>query len=139
MYNAHLLIAFNRLWAVLHPLSYRSMHSAQMATFLCILMWAYVHAVVAPGWLWDLLHNHRQPGRCRWIPPQWPGWSEAVQFVIFGLPQIVMTLVFPLFLWAQLGRRGQVRPLGRRILSGTAPRRSCITGRVAHLVAGNSK
>ena len=47
--GAHILIAVNRTWAVLHPLSYRSIHSRWTAAALCAGMWVYIHVVLLPG------------------------------------------------------------------------------------------
>jgi hypothetical protein len=54
--TAHQLIAINRIWAVAHPISYRSHHSVKIAILLCLATWFYVHVVMIPGWIGDALY-----------------------------------------------------------------------------------
>lgn len=89
MFNSHQLIALNRVWAAVHPLSYRSVHSMRIATLLCILNWVYVHAVVVPGWAADALY-YRLPVKdngCQLNAAAWPVWGLVNQLLTYDLPQ----------------------------------------------------
>ncbi|OQV12934.1 hypothetical protein BV898_12855 [Hypsibius exemplaris] len=43
MLNTHALIATNRVWAIVHPVSYRSHHSLRFALFACGTIWLWIH------------------------------------------------------------------------------------------------
>ncbi|OQV20645.1 hypothetical protein BV898_05462 [Hypsibius exemplaris] len=37
---SHGLMAFNRTWAIIHPISYRTRHSVRVAVLSCCCLWA---------------------------------------------------------------------------------------------------
>ncbi|OWA50866.1 hypothetical protein BV898_15369 [Hypsibius exemplaris] len=43
MVNTHAIIAGNRVWAIIFPLSYRSLHTRHFAMVTCGIMWVIVH------------------------------------------------------------------------------------------------
>ena len=48
IFHSHALIAVNRTWALVHPLSYRNVHSGRTAIFLCLGMWSYLNISMTP-------------------------------------------------------------------------------------------
>lgn len=46
--HSHLLIAINRMWAVIFPMHYRRHHSRRMAICQCVATWVYVSAYMLP-------------------------------------------------------------------------------------------
>ncbi|XP_055330389.1 octopamine receptor-like [Paramacrobiotus metropolitanus] len=52
----HVLISFNRLWAVTFPVSYRERHTKQLAVRICLGALLAVHIVNLPAYLVDMLH-----------------------------------------------------------------------------------
>ncbi|GAV07005.1 hypothetical protein RvY_16905 [Ramazzottius varieornatus] len=58
IHNAHRLIALNRLWALVFPISYRNYGQAHFATrplFVCCAMLVYLHAVLVPVLIADYM------------------------------------------------------------------------------------
>ena len=62
--NIHGLMAVNRAWAIIHPLSYRERNSKRLAVQLGAGLWAYLGMVEFPYWLMDKLY-YRQPEALR--------------------------------------------------------------------------
>ncbi|XP_055351789.1 type-1 angiotensin II receptor B-like [Paramacrobiotus metropolitanus] len=54
---SHLAITLNRLWAVLHPHSYRQRHTLQLAVGICCLIWIVVHLCAVPLFAYRLTHQ----------------------------------------------------------------------------------
>ena len=57
VFNAHCLIALNRIWAVISPITYRQHHSKRRAVIACVVSWVYINAVTLPGFVGDALHH----------------------------------------------------------------------------------
>jgi 7 transmembrane receptor (rhodopsin family) len=96
--NAHQLIAINRIWAVVHPISYRSHHSVRTATILCVGMSVFVHLVVGPILLADTLY-YRLPietNGCLFNAVAQPVSNVASSLLIFDWPEVLILLAFPI-------------------------------------------
>jgi hypothetical protein len=105
--NAHQLIAINRIWAVVHPISYRSHHSVRTATILCVSMWVYVHLVVGPILLADTLY-YRLPieiNGCLMNVLAQPTFNLVSSLVIFDWPEVLILLAFPIIHFTRKLRR----------------------------------
>ena len=111
IFHSHSLIAVNRIWAIVHPLSYRSIHSTRTAAGLCVAVWVSVHLVVAPGLALDALY-YRLPevaAGCFLDARFQRTWSFVTQVLFFFLPHLVMLFALPIFCCAQAVRRRQQR------------------------------
>ncbi|OQV23104.1 hypothetical protein BV898_03149 [Hypsibius exemplaris] len=118
IFNAHQLIAINRVWAVVHPLSYRDYHSTKTALTMCGAMWIYIHLFVAPGWALDALF-HRLPVNdhgCALNTEALHSWNLAVQILCFYWPQLLMILALPII---YLGKRMHRRRVHQRFVAPT--------------------
>ncbi|OWA53215.1 hypothetical protein BV898_17648 [Hypsibius exemplaris] len=97
-YSAHLLIAVNRIWAVAHPISYRSIHSVRTSTRLCLAVWILVHVCVMPRWAADVLMDHRERTFECSLEPMGTGkeiWDLVIHILFFLLPHGVITAALP--------------------------------------------
>ncbi|OWA51155.1 hypothetical protein BV898_15649 [Hypsibius exemplaris] len=95
----HALIAANRTWAILHPLSYRAVHSTRFASTLCGFMWLYVHLTMGPYMYVDTFYyrldveqtgcdlNHSDIALALW--------SVTLTIVVYILPVCVVLSSFP--------------------------------------------
>ncbi|OWA49810.1 hypothetical protein BV898_14345 [Hypsibius exemplaris] len=106
--NAHQLIALNRIWAAVSPVSYRSAHaSARTAVVLSAGVWVYVHVVMGPGWIGDALY-YRLPvttNGCQMNLDGMPIYGWIVQLFIYELPLLTMIAAFPIILCVKTVRR----------------------------------
>lgn len=94
--HAHQLIAINRIWAIVYPVSYRSHHSVRTALLLCVGMWVSLHLVIAPGLVADAMY-YRLPvesNGCDINAAAQPIWNSAVLLLIYIPPQVVMLVGF---------------------------------------------
>ena len=94
IFHSHALIAVNRTWALVHPLSYRSFHSGRTAVFLCLGVWIYVNLAVAPEVIWEALYYR--------LPPEDVGcnanvvdqpirtYDNVTQILFYNVPHLVM-------------------------------------------------
>lgn len=66
VYNSHLLITVDRLWAVMFPDKYRMMRTVKTCVIACIVMWCYVIALILPELIIDQVINWkaRREGYC---------------------------------------------------------------------------
>ncbi|OQV17642.1 hypothetical protein BV898_08266 [Hypsibius exemplaris] len=105
--NAHQLIAINRIWAIIHPLSYRTYHSTKFAVLFCLGMWIYVHLALVQGWVADALY-YRLPVKevgCFLNAAAQPIMKKVTVLLIYDLPLVVMILAFPIIQCAKTLRR----------------------------------
>ncbi|OQV17089.1 hypothetical protein BV898_08805 [Hypsibius exemplaris] len=96
VFNSHQMIAINRIWAVIHPISYRSIHSIRTALCLCAGVWVYVIIGVTPGVLRDTLYFRvplpvkPQIDYCQINTDAQLSWAVAIQVVYYIWPQVTM-------------------------------------------------
>ncbi|OQV25512.1 hypothetical protein BV898_00452 [Hypsibius exemplaris] len=108
IFHCHLLIAVNRIWAVVHPISYRSIHSVRTACCLCLVMWVYVHVVAAPEFILDALY-YRQPVEtygCFINMEVLATYDLIAEILFFNLPHLIMVLALPI-VWVAKARQRQ--------------------------------
>jgi 7 transmembrane receptor (rhodopsin family) len=105
--NAHQLIAINRIWAVVHPISYRLHHSMRTATLLCVGMWVYVNLVMAPGLIRDSLYYRRpvETHGCLMNRAAQPVLALITSVIVFDWPWVVMLLALPIIYFTKKMRR----------------------------------
>ncbi|OQV25513.1 hypothetical protein BV898_00453 [Hypsibius exemplaris] len=106
IYHSHLLIGMNRIWAVVHPMSYRSIHSARTACLICLSMWIYIHLVAAPEMILDTLY-YRQPVAsygCFINVGVLGTYDFLAEILFFNLPHLVIVLAWPIVYVAKVRR-----------------------------------
>jgi hypothetical protein len=111
VFNAHQLIALNRMWAAVHPISYRTRHSVRTAVLLCLVMWVYVHLAIVPEWIEDAI-NSRLPVEshgCLLNKAAQPVSGLTTQLLIYDLPLAVMLMAFPVIYFSRVIRRRSMR------------------------------
>ena len=119
--GGHILIAVNRTWAVLHPISYRSIHSKRVAVLLCAGMWCYIHVVLLPGIIRDALYFRMDmaSNSCYLDSAAQRSWAIAVQVVIFNNPQLIMLTSLSIVVIMRYIRAG--KKLSRRVEPTSIP------------------
>ena len=128
MFNTHALIAINRVWAVLHPISYRTLHSRQFALSACSGLWAYILATNVPFLLLDSAYHRAKPASlhgCYTANDQQPRYAIFLQFTVFIAPLFVLWLALPTLLiagWRRRQRRSRVVGPSRLVHSEVALR-----------------
>ena len=113
MFHSHMLIAVNRTWALVHPLSYRSIHSTRAAIFLCVTMWIYLHFTVAPEIIMDALY-YRLPADmfgCKANTAVEPirTYDRVSQMLFYNLPHAVMVITFLIICGVNLSAGNKAR------------------------------
>ena len=93
--NAHLIIALNRLWAVMWPTSYRRFHlsrNARRPVLICAGMWLYINAWTLPRVLVDALHTRKIPESppCSTRVIGSPLFNISTTIVLYDLPILVI-------------------------------------------------
>ncbi|OWA51980.1 hypothetical protein BV898_16437 [Hypsibius exemplaris] len=94
----HATIAVNRTWAIIHPISYRSIHSVRFAVVLCGLIWLYIHLVMGPFLLVDtfVYRVDVETKGCHVSHSDLSTWSNVTDIVVYILPLCVVFLSFPI-------------------------------------------
>ena len=128
MFNTHALIAINRIWAVLHPISYRTLHSRQFALRACFGLWTYALAANVPFLRLDSAYHRAKPASlhgCYTANDQQPRYAIFLQFTVFIAPLWVLWLALPTLLiagWRRRQRRSRVVGPSRLVHSEVALR-----------------
>ncbi|XP_055343998.1 alpha-2B adrenergic receptor-like [Paramacrobiotus metropolitanus] len=110
--QSHLLITVNRIWAIARPISYRNSHTKPVAMAICAGTWLYVHIIILPFYVRDLLYygNFDSDRWCIVNVSAQKGYAMMLQLVIYLIPYILILLAYP-FLWYR--RRMQMRAMPR--------------------------
>ena len=101
----HVLITFNRLWAIYFPVSYRTRHSAGVARLIIASMWCFVHAVQLPAVIPGLMYRKRGDPQCILNLSSMPVLASVFSRLGFDLPQLIIILCYPLVLYKLYSRR----------------------------------
>ncbi|OQV13753.1 hypothetical protein BV898_11974 [Hypsibius exemplaris] len=108
VFHQHALIAVNRMWAVVHPMSYRSWHTKRLARGLITGVWAFALVFWLPYVIMDLLffrltiqENGQQ---CQTNGNAQFTYSVIGQVIFYLLPVFVQMMVFPVVYCTQLSR-----------------------------------
>ncbi|XP_055340346.1 D(1) dopamine receptor-like [Paramacrobiotus metropolitanus] len=110
MINTHLLISFNRLWAVTFPHSYRIHHSRKIAICICVAMWFYILSTVLPQLIRDSIYFRipfSRHGRCMLNNDAQPILYFVTLMVVYIIPEVVILLTFPV-IWRKRKRYKKV-------------------------------
>ncbi|XP_055351794.1 C3a anaphylatoxin chemotactic receptor-like [Paramacrobiotus metropolitanus] len=100
---SHLAITLNRLWAVVHPHSYRKRHTLRLAVGVCCSIWIVVHLCAVPLFAYRLTHQPENDvclldmtdySSDLSVPVQI--WGTVVFVVLFLLPTLAIVLLYPL-------------------------------------------
>ncbi|OWA51906.1 hypothetical protein BV898_16367 [Hypsibius exemplaris] len=94
--NTHGLLAVNRAWAVVHPFSYRRLHSQRGALRLVAGLCGYVILVTFPFWLMDAV-TYRLPlevNGCNMNIPAQAVYNVTASLLIYTLPVVVVWVAF---------------------------------------------
>ncbi len=108
MSHTHALIALNRLWAVMHPISYRNMHSRGIALFVCVSTWVSALAINMPFLMLDSAFYRQRPSTahtCYTANDDQKSYSIALELVCFVVPEVLVWLALPVVLVARWRRR----------------------------------
>ncbi|GAV03879.1 hypothetical protein RvY_14248 [Ramazzottius varieornatus] len=112
----HFLIAFNRVWAVVFPFSYRTHHTTKVAVALCASAWiilnicnipvAIITTVITPGAINGTL-------RCDIDPERLGVWDPISQILLFDIPILCVILAYPVVCYKSFfsNRQQKVAPL----------------------------
>ncbi|XP_055351791.1 type-1 angiotensin II receptor-like [Paramacrobiotus metropolitanus] len=112
---SHLAITLNRLWAVLHPHSYRQRHTLRLAVGICCLIWIVVHLCVVPLFAYRLTHQSENDvclldmtdySADFSVPVQI--WETVIFVLLFLLPTLAIVLSCPLIEGLRQRARGRV-------------------------------
>ncbi|XP_055340348.1 G-protein coupled receptor 183-like [Paramacrobiotus metropolitanus] len=110
MINSHLIISFNRLWAVVFPHHYKMHHSKVVAGGICVVMWMYIFATVMPQSILDSV-SFRIPfakyGRCMLNSDAQPVLCLATLLTVYIIPEVIILLTFPV-IWHKRQRHRKV-------------------------------
>ncbi|OWA50869.1 hypothetical protein BV898_15372 [Hypsibius exemplaris] len=124
MVNIHAIMAANRMWAILFPVSYRSHHSRKLALITCLVAWVYVHiveggfVVIAILDMYYLQTDLKKFG-CKIRPSQAVlDWATVSDLLVFAIPVVFVIVSFPVVVVVRLKYQRQVFLERRR---GLAP------------------
>ena len=106
VYCAHFAISLNRMWAVTNPITYRLYHTKKFAIVSCLLVWAYVHAVVLPGLIINTLY-YKLPLEAGCYVARNPllTWTIAEQLMMYDIPLGLLVLAYPVICLTEVRRR----------------------------------
>ena len=95
--NIHGLMAINRAWAIIHPLSYRERNSKRLAVQLGAAMWVYLLLIMFPYWLLDELHYRQAPTTrqaCQFNIAAVSVYGPLTALLVYTAPIVVVLLSF---------------------------------------------
>ena len=113
MFNTHAIIALNRVWAVLHPVSYRQLHRRRLALTACTILWIYALAANVTFIMLDSAYYRKHPATengCYTANSDQQSYTTFLQIAFFVGPEMVVWLALPTLLiarWKRHRRRKQ--------------------------------
>ncbi|OWA50863.1 hypothetical protein BV898_15366 [Hypsibius exemplaris] len=113
MVNTHAIMAANRVWAIVFPVSYRSHHSRKFAMVTCLVMWTYVHIfdggymISAVIDLYYRLTLLKLSGCLSKPSHKVLAWAKANDLVVFALPVLFVIVSFPVVVLLRIKRQRQ--------------------------------
>ncbi|OQV12422.1 hypothetical protein BV898_13298 [Hypsibius exemplaris] len=109
IYYNHAVIAVSRMWAIIHPVSYRNLLTNRFTICLCVCAWAFPHAVFLPFWALDTLKYRpsvKQNGYHCYVNDQAQYTYALVgPLLLYELPILVQILVFPVVFFTNKARQ----------------------------------
>ncbi|OQV17959.1 hypothetical protein BV898_07902 [Hypsibius exemplaris] len=91
--NTHSLIALNRAWAIVHPVSYRTRNTKRFSLQLCFGLWVFLFIVEFPNWLLNALY-YRRPEGCIYNSDAMPAYNAFLDIVVYTLPIAIVIASF---------------------------------------------
>ncbi|OWA50865.1 hypothetical protein BV898_15368 [Hypsibius exemplaris] len=113
MVNTHAIMAANRVWAIIFPVSYRTHHSRKFAMLTCLVMWTYVHIfdggymISAVIGLYYRLTLLKLSGCLSKPSPMVLAWAKTNNLVVFALPVLLVIVSFPVVMVVRIRRQRQ--------------------------------
>ena len=108
--NIHGLMAINRAWAIIHPLSYRNRNSKRLTVQLGAAMWVYLLLMMFPYWLLDELHYRQAPTTrqaCQFNSLAMSAYSPLAALLVYTAPIMVVLLSFAVVIVDRVVRNGR--------------------------------
>ncbi|XP_055353236.1 uncharacterized protein LOC129599120 [Paramacrobiotus metropolitanus] len=100
--HAHLLITLNRVWAIMFPISYKHLHTRNMAKYICIGFAVYCHVMILPFILIDFIY-YRGPTLnvqyCDVNVEAQGQYSNFLLYVFYQMPMFAVICAYPLLYW----------------------------------------
>ena len=87
--QAHFLITVNRVWAVIHPISYRDRHTKNLAICMISVAVIYCHAIALPGIILGVnsyRYSPKQPSCFFYVVYTYRTWNRILQFLLYVFP-----------------------------------------------------
>ncbi|OQV22576.1 hypothetical protein BV898_03402 [Hypsibius exemplaris] len=113
-------VAVNRVWAMVHPISYRNKHSIKTALLACAAVWIGIHAIFSPMVIHDRLY-YRPPVKtagCSVVTDKQIGYCAVLEYFIWQ-GQLIMTIAVPIIFFARRSHRRS--RYGNRMAAAVAP------------------
>ncbi|OQV24167.1 hypothetical protein BV898_02117 [Hypsibius exemplaris] len=125
--NTHAIIAINRAWAILHPLSFRAAHTKRFTTTVSALMWVYIHVVEGSYWLVQTVYypvNVQMLGcgynqSLEWLKT----WTRMTTIIIYLTPVVIVVISF---LIVMISRMLRFRAIRERSTGSWKPRNPAV-------------
>ncbi|OWA51165.1 hypothetical protein BV898_15659 [Hypsibius exemplaris] len=107
--NSHAVIAVNRAWVIIRPMSLRAVHSKRFTLIVCMVMLLYKHLVAGSFWLADTLYFRMDaPIKvCLLNTVQLNVWSSATDIIVYILSLAVTLLSFFVVVVSKMHRSRQ--------------------------------
>ncbi|GAU99931.1 hypothetical protein RvY_10864 [Ramazzottius varieornatus] len=125
---SHFLIAVNRFWAVIFPVSYHHRHHTKFAFATCISAWLAINITIVPtiltiAKLTDPDKNGKR--KCTLDTDPIGGWGPVSQLVVYDLPLVFIVALYPLIFYksfiATRHRRRRIRAANEATMNATKP------------------
>ncbi|OWA50394.1 hypothetical protein BV898_14913 [Hypsibius exemplaris] len=115
--NSHAVIAVNRAWAIIHPISFQTAHTKRFTLTICLIMWVYIHLVEGSFWLADTLYYRTDVPvtTCLFNTVQLSTWSNVNDLIVYILPLVVILLSFLVVVVSKLLRSREAMKRSARV------------------------
>ena len=112
---SHFLIALNRFWAVVFPVSYRHHHNIRLAMVTCLVTWLAIIIAIVPTVTVMMKRAISAAGgerRCGVHLDLLGHWGGISQVVMYNLPVAFVILVYPVIFYKSFFGHTQRRRVG---------------------------
>ncbi|OWA51169.1 hypothetical protein BV898_15663 [Hypsibius exemplaris] len=115
--NSHAVIAVNRAWAIIRPMSFRAAHTNRFTLTVCLIMWLYIHLVEGSFWLADTLYYRTgvPVTACLFNTVQLNTWSNINDIIVYILPLAVILPSFFVVVVSKLLRSREAMKRSTRV------------------------
>ncbi|XP_055339284.1 uncharacterized protein LOC129588892 [Paramacrobiotus metropolitanus] len=108
----HVVIYANRIWAVVHPVSYREKISNRLTLWITAALLLLIAVFVVPGRIMDASYRTALNDRTCGVflaAPSMVQWMTAVNAALYLTPEILIVLSYPVFLYVYRRKRWILR------------------------------